>query len=438
MRLKPLARAIILASILPVAAYAAHTPAHKQAPANAAAPAAKPNPPHDALSSHGIASWKPKIKLGDIGKKLKINGFISAGGSGATTNAKYGIPNFGTVGDSINFEPNTLAGLQFDANITPKLEAVLQFVANGSNRNGNSSYSAQAEWAFVRYTLPNSWQVQAGRFRIPAFLYSDTSEVGYSYPWVWLPNEVYRIVPFTNFNAIDVNMTQSLGRGWTVGLLPFFGSNESKYDIYRDAADSHGNTRVTVNFHEDNIAGGVLTLTNPIVTLRANFIHLDATPYFVSASGNVPTGSIASGPLNGVKHEPAYFFSFAGRVNSRKLLAVAEFAERNAFKGVASLQGYYGTLGYHFGKFLPNFTYSRIKTFNLHDLVAPTGMQEFYEAREDQESYNVGLDYYVNPNLVLKTGVYRITPLAGSDGMFDYKPAHKHVYMYTAGLSAIF
>ncbi len=436
MKLKPIVCAMLLGAAVPATLFAA--------PDNSLDMTPQAN---DSLSSRGIAQWKPKIKLGGLGKKMKINGFLSAGLSDANTDAGYGIPNFGTVGNNLRASANTLAGLQFDASITPSLDAVIQVVANGSNRDGATAYDMSAEWAFVRYTLNNGTQLQAGRFRIPAFLYSDTSEVGYSYPWVWLPNEVYRIVPFNNFNAVDANVSKQIGASsWNASVLPMFGSNESKFTVYHDAGTISGvtgNSDATLKFDEDNIMGGVLTLQNPMITLRADYIHINASSALDSYSANLATQADEIVSFNGSSklssNKSASFYSFAGRLNSQKVLAIAEYARRRAFDGVASLEGYYGTLGYHYQKWLPSFTYAHLKTTNLGDLVPLSPVAApFQESAQDQESFNVSLDYYVNPNLVLKGGAYMITPLDGTDGLFDYNPNKKHIYMYAVGLSAIF
>ena len=391
------------------------------------------------LSGGDQATWKPRIDVSGITKRLKIHGFISAGASIANNNSGYGIPNYGTVTKDLDFAPNSLAGLQFSAAITPQLSAVIQLVANGSNRDGNRAYQIRSEWAFVRYTFQNNWQLRAGRFRLPAFLYSNTSEVGYSYPWIWLPNEVYRIVPFSNFNAVDANISQSLGSSsWTAQVEPFFGSNQSNFDVYNGYLSSPGFN--TMKFRENNILGAVLSVSNPYITLRANYIHINATAYLPDnpvlpdSSPSLPVG--VNGQL-GNANQPANFYSFSGRFQAHHLLAVAEFAQRHAFEGVASLTGYYGTLAYRYGKWMPNVTYGHLQTFDQAD-VSQQQQNPFSERAQAQESINVGLNYYVNGNLVLKGAVYRIVALDGTYGLFDYNPGRQPVYVYALGLSAVF
>lgn len=395
------------------------------------------------------ATWKPRIDASSITKRLKIHGFVSAGASMANSNGGYGIPNYGTVTKDFDFAPNSLAGLQFSAAITPQLSTVIQLVANGSNRAGNRAYQIRSEWAFVRYAFQNNWQLRAGRFRLPAFLYSDTSEVGYSYPWIWLPNEVYRIVPFSNFNAVDATISKPLGNsGWTAQVEPFLGSNQSNFDVYNDtvnaivAAPLPSPGYNTLKFRENNILGAVITMSNPYITLRANYIHINATAYLPNNPVLPPGISVSDlnpGPNGqlGSANQPAYFYSFSGRVNVHHLLAVAEFAQRRAFSGVASLTGYYGTLGYRYGQWMPNATYGHLQTFDQAD-VSGQALNPFSERAQAQESINVGLNYYVNSNLVLKSSVYRIVPLGGTYGLFDYNYGHSPVYLYALGLSAIF
>lgn len=362
--------------------------------------------------------------------RIQINGFLSAGGSSSNTSAKYNIPGHGSINNHLNFTANSLAGLQITGNITKQLAAVLQLVANGDDINGNKPYSVNLEWAFLRYSPIPQLQFRAGRFRLPAFLYSDTEEIGYTYPWTFLPTEVYRMVPLNNMNGFDVIYSQNLGQsGWVFKLQPYIGQSQNKYDLYTTAPSFVVPPGTTATFNEDDIMGGVATLSNQYLTLRANYARM-------KLSGYIPNLPISHGErVNLFNNEQSQSYSFAAKFDYRHVLLVSEYAHRQTPNQIASMTGYYATAGYRIGKFLPIITYARLKTTNVAQLIlnAP-----FSELPQSQYSYTLGGAYYINSNLVAKVGVSQITPTDGTNGLFTSPPGMKHTYLYSASLDAIF
>ncbi len=130
----------------------------------------------------------------------------------------FSLSGFGTVGevhssedkaDFVNsvFQPNgagysrawspeveSLIGAQISARFTPQLSAVVQAIAE---QNYNGTYTPHVEWANIKYQFTPDLNVRIGRFELPTFLYSDTRKVGYTYPWVRPPIEIYNLLPIT-------------------------------------------------------------------------------------------------------------------------------------------------------------------------------------------------------------------------------------------------
>ncbi len=370
-------------------------------------------------------------KFGLGGKsRIKINGFLSAGASKTDTAANYNIPGHGSINNKFNFTTNSLAGIQITGNMTQQLSAVIQLVADGDDINGNSPYRINAEWAFLRYAPFESLQFRAGRFRIPAFMYSNTEEIGYTYPWVFLPPEVYRIVPFDNMNGFDMISTVNLGNsGWYLQLQPFVGQNQSKFDLYTNAPAALLPPGTTATFDENDIIGGVVTLGNQYLTLRGNYTR-------VRLNGYIPNLSTVGGQqVNLFNNQETNFYSLGAKFDYQNVLMVGEYAHRETPDQIASLTGYYGMVGYRIGKLLPNFTYARLRTTNAAQLLVT---QPFAELPQDQYSYTLGAAYYINSNLVAKVGVSQITPTNGTNGLFQTAPGDRHVYLYSVSLDAIF
>lgn len=390
-------------------------PVLKQTHRQKVAPISNARPRHDA---HAVS---PYNEASDMLSRIKFNGFMSAGFAKSTSASKYSVPGHGQVNHKPNFSLLSLAGLQAQAKINSQFTAIMQLVMDGDNTNGNNAYRAKAESVYLRYQFNKRLKVFAGRFRIPLFLYSNTLEVGYNYPWTTLPNEVYRIVPFYDMNGVEAIYSQALGNSdWSVNVQPFLGENTSKFDYYN--VGSLGNT-VTTNFDENALFGAVVSVSNPYATLRASYGQTSLTA--------TPAGSTTAT----IKDKTIGFYSFGARMDYYNVLFAAEYAYRgsDSKNDLASLTGYYGMIGYEYRKFLPNFTYAKLKTNNTVALVAGGNRYQV----EDQKSMTAGLDYYLNSHIVAKASVSRITPQKGSNGLFDSNP-NGSVMLYSLGVNATF
>jgi hypothetical protein len=366
--------------------------------------------------------------------RVKINGFMSAGVARINSKRAYQIPDHGSVSDSYNFNALSLLGIQFTANLVQNLSVVAQLVANGDNTNGNRAYSVNLDYGYARYQV-KGFEFRAGRFRLPAFLYSSTQEIGYTFPWVTLPNEVYRIVPFNNVNGFDTVYKRALGSGgWNYSVEPFVGSGTSKFDLYTSAQPSDQFVAPNANFTENSMLGMVGTLGNKYLTLRGTYVHL-------KLSGSY------DGFLNGaVQHQEVVhdqsdsFYSFGAKLLLKGFMAVGEFAHRNTPVPLADLSGAYGMLGYKVAGFLPNFTYGRLWTTNTRALTQAAGSKPT-ELAQAQESYTLGIDYYLNSNIVFKGSIGDIRPKDGTRGLFDtVQPSRLKTnnWLYMVDIDAIF
>jgi hypothetical protein len=405
--------------------------------------------------------------------RIQINGFLSAGLSTTTTtpgnmssfsqgtivvttayDRGYVIPERGLVQNKLGFSPNSLVGLQFTGNITSSLSAVAQLVASGSDVDGDNAYQVQTPWAFLRYRPNNNWQLRAGRMRIPLFAYSDTQEVAYTYPWVFLPNTVYRVVPFNNLNGADVVYSQGIGQSdWLLRVHPFYGSNKSKFDTITQGFASGATCTVTtggstctpieLEFGENGVGGAELTLGNEQIQLRGSYAH-------ASIDGSVSTAYSFTEPA--LSNDNAYFYSMGLKLAFDWFHFQGEFASRHADKAdgtqanIANLNGTYYMVGAQLGRWFPNFTYGNLVTTNTGTLLsannpfgtAGTNSINTNEAPQAEEDFTLGVAYTVNGNVVIKGSATLINPKDGTWGLYNFNPRTKSGYLYAASVDAIF
>lgn len=393
--------------------------------------------PKDAAGAQGGTSpYRLSHSMGLSDKsRVQIDGFMSAGVARINSKRDYLIPNHGNVGDNYNFSALSLVGIQFTAKLVQNLSVVAQLVANGDNTNGNHAYSVNLDYGYARYEYSGA-EFRAGRFRLPAFLYSATQEIGYTFPWVTLPNEVYRIVPFNNVNGFDTVYKHALGSSsWNVSIEPYIGSSSSKFDLYTSAQTSDTLAVPTADFDENSMVGVVGSFGNKYLTLRGTYVHLKLSGTY---DGFNNTGQVQHQEV--VHNQSDYFYSLGGKLLWKGWMAVGEFAHRNTPAPLADLSGFYGMLGYKVSGWLPNFTYGRLWTTNKNALTQLSGSTPT-ELAQEQESYTAGMDYYLNSNIVFKGSVSDIRPKGGTRGLFDTVQPNRlkrNNWLYMVDIDAIF
>jgi hypothetical protein len=97
--------------------------------------------------------------------------------------------------------PDSDLGAQADINVGSGLSGVVQVV---SHYNANANYKPDIEWANIKYAFTSDLAVRLGRTLLPTFERSDSENVGYTLPWVRLPNEIRYSNSATHSDGISV------------------------------------------------------------------------------------------------------------------------------------------------------------------------------------------------------------------------------------------
>ena len=344
-----------------------------------------------------LPAWHAKKK-----PRVTWHGFLSAGGAGSDETNNYYMPNRAAINHDLNFNSMAALGVRVNARLNQQFKLVAQMVASGDSTNGKTAYSPKLDWAYLAYTPLHDLTVRAGRFRLPALMYSTTQSVGYTYPWVFLPAEVYAVAPFSHVNGVDAMYQHAIGNTtWNFQAQPFYGTNDNKVDVNVGLASA-----ATLNYQNQNVVGTAASISGPYVTLRGSFAYSTLSTNG-AASGTMPT-SFA------VNHKADNFFSGGVKAHYMHFIFNGEFAHRQSPANMASLTGWYAMLGYNWHGLLPSFTFAHLKTTNDNKL---TG-QGLSALAEDQESYTGGLDYYINRYVVAKASVSWIKLFPFARGSF--------------------
>lgn len=102
--------------------------------------------------------------------------------------------------NSFSAAEDSLLGLQGEALFTDTLSATIQLLAHsGDDRDSG------VEWLYLTYAPTHELQIKAGQLRTPFFNLSDVLDVGFAYPYITPPQQVYSSFLFDRYRGISVS-----------------------------------------------------------------------------------------------------------------------------------------------------------------------------------------------------------------------------------------
>ena len=342
---------------------------------------------------------------------ISVHGFATLTGGWNDSNQNY----MSVDGDRASIKgkefgmKNSLVGLQVGAQLSQNLNFTTQIVGIY-----NKDFDAQASWAYLKYDITPNVSFSAGRVRQPMFLYSDTYQVGTTYPWVNPPVEIYSLIPWYNINGATLNLSKSLTGSWGINSKTYYGFAKSKVNFPMGIGD----------LSALNIMGETLSVSNDRLTLQASYMHA----YFSIHSLPQLTGA----PTPVVPKTSAYFLGLAAKLNYKNFLAISEIGKRQVgghaptgtdHQGgeMPAYLGGYATVGYKYRNFLPSITFSAIRTTNKSKVLIPTPSSGAFPQNPiitTQNAITAALKYNINQNMDVKASMQRIYTCGGW-GMFD-------------------
>lgn len=364
-----------------------------------------------------IAVLGALLASGQVGA-VEFDGFLTAGMAVHDQKATYpggadaDISYLDGITKNVSFDNDSKFGLQVNAEVSENMQAVAQILARGSEDN----YAMDIAWAYLDYRLANNLNLRGGKVKEPVFLISDYFEVGYAYPWIRPPQEVYRNNPINTINGLQLLYAANLG-GVNFLLQPYLGSN----------TDDVPGTGGQAQFLAEKFYGAAMQLSNSSFTFQVSYLKTDvATQGFVpivdGVNSNVGGGSVdctvsapdgvPDAPFNGV---PSAMCLMSVASEGTATLASAglswdivnfvgytEYVTRDITDSSEALfpdqDAYYVTLGYRIGKILPHITFAHSEATPLSPATAP--LANVFAVSQD--SVTVGLRYELNDSAALK------------------------------------
>jgi len=348
--------------------------------------------------------------LGQQVHAIEFDGFLTAGFAvhdQAQTNGKK-LVYLDEITDDVTFLQDSKFGLQVTADVAENMQVVAQILASAEDNN----YSMDVEWAYLDYAASESTMLRAGRIKQPVFLISDYLEVGYAYPWIRPPAEAYSNMPVDSIIGVELLYQTKIG-SMNFGFQPYFGSNTEGVP-----------GQPQVNFFADNYIGMALRLENRYFTVQLSSFQTDVSTVDSSATPTLNSEGTAVLSVASLSWDIANFVGYT-EYTTRDIEAdtgtlSTDPNNPNGFNDVpfdylfADQEGYYVTLGYRMGKYLPHLTFATIDS----DPAAAPGVAT-QGAR--QETITLGLRYELNDSAALKMEYASITleDNPGNTGLFS-------------------
>jgi len=345
---------------------------------------------------------------------IQFDGFMTAGASKIVTieDADKGNIYIGGLGDrgiteDLTFEKDTRFGLQISSDVSDNMSVVAQLLGRGDAGN----FNAIVEWAYIDYEFHETTSLHVGKIKQPVYLVNDYVEVGYAYPWIRPPQEVYLLNnPLNTVNGIELLLQFSVGPG-TLSFQPYIGSN-------RDDIPNGGGAY----FEAENIYGLDVKYSGRGYTVHASNFQCE-----VSVTGQTFTAPSLLGPVDvtlGGSKGDCNVTAAGFNVDLANFVGYAEWTQRTTDETLSQAFGdteaYYATIGYRFGKWLPHLTFASItgeaSTVGLPNNGAavlqnpippgapgfPNGLTSLNFPVPIQTSITAGVRYEVNDSAALK------------------------------------
>ena len=368
----------------------------------------------------------PAVSLAEV----EVSGYLTFATTYASTDNTGDISYYNALAntDHWNFDSRSNhVGVQIYSALTDKVSVTLALTAQG----GQSGYEVTPEWAYGTYQFNQDWGLRMGRFKGPFYMVSDYRDVGYAYPWVRPPEEVYSTNPIKSLNGLDLVFQKTVNDvNYLLEIYGGSGNNETLVNAnlapalcaaFQPSGDPcpYAPTDLPLDFETYNSAGINASIGTEAITFRAGYYNT-----------KVNAGGLIAG-------EGGTFAGVGLIVDWRNIVFYSEYIARdtdntpNMSMAFPDQNAWYATLGYRFSSFLPYVTFAEI------DEGADPSM---FALR--QSSTALGLRWDIDDAADIKFEVKQIDPeatpgLGGEVGLWDGVLVDKGT-VYTITFDTIF
>lgn len=273
----------------------------------------------------------------------------------------------GGYSDTVSANQQTLFALQPTYSFSDEWSVTGQLLAHSSDDRDSG-----VEWLYLTYRPDNAWLFRAGKLRMPFFTYSDSIDVGYSYPWVSAPAQVYGNYLFSTFNGVSGSYNFA-GDNFAVNIEAYYGYFDGDILIAGSKVDAAGRV--------DDLRGVVLNLRSNNIGMRLSY-HRGYNDTRIGLleplqDGLAQAGFTASaGSLDSAGE--VTFMQAALTYDTLTSFYKAEWVKtKSEFAAAPYLSGYYFTAGHNINDWTVHVTYA---ASSYSDPEAETELQPILDA----------------------------------------------------------
>lgn len=302
------------------------------------------------------------------GHALEVGGFnftgsgfltLAAGtvfnNSAAENNSGFNCPcfvsNFSYGGiyknSGLQVMPDSKIGLQGTVDYNNRYSLTAQVVARGADKG-----DIDLQWLFGSVRFNNNFTLQVGRKRLPLFYHSETQDVGFSYPWVHLPPQVYGW-SIVNYNGVNLLYEDQWG-DWASSVNVFYGNEtvrDNSFGKVYDGKFSRSDTRWS------DILGAYLSLSKDWFEARLLYIQTDRQEIVWDTREPRPPDQVFSDDNKNARK----IYGLSVNIDFNQWLARSEFALTTTDGYFSEFAQFYG-VGYRFGKLLTMVSFGHYRS----------------------------------------------------------------------------
>lgn len=376
-------------------------------------------------------------------QRLHLNGFMSYG---MATLDEENV-SFGTtkIEDSSDFHADTVFALQARFELENHIHVLGLLKTKGVTNDGRYDAGLEMDAFYLDYRFNDAVNVQAGRVRIPFYHYSEYLQVGYAYPWVRPPLEIYDAIPTDQMHGIRLMYRRPLEEG------DFFAR------LYSGESIDTGTVSV---FDAERLNGLSMEYRRDRWSLSASYTQSYADVELVDESAQqIQTLLLSLGQPGFVPEHDNFveFFGATASYDDAEWLMIAEYGRADYGGLFPDTTGSYVLVGKYFyskyGSFLTHLTRAQARSRDndlRNEAAAVLSGAGFDQAAQGLQllstkntSYILGLRWNLENGMALKLEAQWVTDLDDTLGPFDLQNTSDprigdDIWIYSFTLDATF
>ncbi|KAA8554013.1 MULTISPECIES: hypothetical protein [Pseudomonas] len=320
----------------------------------------------------------------------RFNGFGTLGVThlgGADDSHGYGIT--GQTTDHWRGDQLSKLGGQLQYGITDTVGLTAQAIIKPQQ----DEWQGNLEWLYLSWQATDKLKFRVGRLGGSTYMYSETLNVGYTNPWIRLPDEVYSQVQISNYEGADFIYTEPLSFGSLTVQVSGGVANNRKLFILDKLYDAD---------YKNYFAANATLAVNDFGSLRISYAETDVTSND-RAVVSTPFGMVDQTIIE-LDSTHTAFTSLGYQYDNGVWVSSDELTHRTV-AGASPVDAMYFMGGRRFGDFLAHVTYGQMKDDSGHE-----------------SSWTYGLNYNVTPSVVVKGEFKRVDTHGGTSGVFIKTP----------------